>query len=217
MFTGLVETIGRVASARRSSDGGLRLTIDLGPTVAEGVKPGDSINISGVCQTVVAVAAGRAEFDCVPETLRKTTLGDLRAGRRVNLERSLHASARIGGHFVTGHVDAAGAVVERRQSGAEHLIRIRVPRPLTAEMVARGSVAVDGVSLTIVEAGDEDFTVALIPLTLRETTLGALAVGDAVNVETDILAKYVGRILGSRAASAEGISIEMLERFGFSD
>jgi len=217
MFTGLIEEMGRVVAAERRGQG-LRLRIDLGP-VAEGVKFGHSINVNGVCQTVAAIEGTVADFDCITETLRRTTLAALSVGERVNIERSLAAGAPMGGHFVTGHIDGTGTVVERRESGREFWLRIRVPPALTAEMVPKGSVAVDGVSLTLVEVTTETFTVTLIPVTLRQTTLGSKDPGDLVNIETDILAKYVRKILSSQfgADSATGITQDLLKQYGFMD
>jgi len=198
MFTGLIETIGRVVSADRTA-GGVRLRVDLGPA-ADGARPGDSVNLSGACQTVAAVDGPVADFDTVAETLARTTLGGWAAGTAVNVERSLRPGDRLGGHFVAGHVDATGRVIDK------------------PEIAPKGSIAVDGVSLTVVEAEPPAFTVALIPTTLRETTLGLLATGDRVNLETDLLAKYVRRALAAGTTkAADRRLMEALERAGFLD
>ncbi|MDP6381509.1 MAG: riboflavin synthase [Phycisphaerae bacterium] len=215
MFTGLVEGIGHVAGAQRRGEG-LRLRINLA-TLAEGVKVGDSINVSGACQTVVAIDGQVADFDSIPETLRLTTLGRLSVGEQVNLERSLAAGAPIGGHFVTGHVDGTGKVIENRASGGQHLIRVRVSAELARDMVPKGSIAIDGVSLTLVDVSAEEFSVALIPLTLRHTTLGLRKSGDEVNIETDILAKYVRKIISTQAGDSSGITEEKLRQSGLID
>jgi len=211
MFTGLIETIGAVRACRATS-AGRRIEIDLGPA-AEGVHLGDSINVSGCCQTVAQLHGAVAAFDAVPETLRLTTLGELRSGGRVNLERSLAVGSPLGGHFVTGHVDGTARLAERRRQQGERLWVFAADRKLLGQMVPKGSVAVDGVSLTLVDVGESTFSVALIPTTLERTTLGGLEVGARANVETDILGKYVLRYLG--AAAGGGLTIEKLRAAGF--
>jgi len=216
MFTGLIETIGRVVSAERMA-GGVRLRVDLGPA-ADGVRPGDSVNLSGACQTVAAVAGTVADVDTVAETLARTTLGSWRTGTAVNVERSLRPGDRLGGHFVAGHVDAAGRIIENRERAGEWVLRVEAPAALAPEIAPKGSVAVDGVSLTVVEAGPPAFSVALIPTTLRETTLGRLGPGDRVNLETDLLAKYVRRALAAAGADTGNVDrrlLAALERAGF--
>jgi len=223
MFTGLIETVGEVVRAEGRADA-LRLAVDLGPA-AEGVRPGDSINLSGVCQTVAAIQGRVAEFDAVAETLARTTLGQWKPGSRVNIERSLRPADRLGGHFVTGHVDAAGRVVENRQGDGGWWLRVeacpersrRTPRELFSEIAPKGSIAVDGVSLTVVEADAPVFSVALIPTTLRETTLGGLKSGDHVNLETDLLAKYVRRALAAGQPADDRRLLETLRQAGFLD
>jgi len=221
MFTGLIETVGRVVSANRSA-AGLRLRVDLGPA-AEGVRPGDSINLSGACQTVVVLDGTVADFDAVAETLTRTTLGSWGPGTLINVERSLRPGDRLGGHFVAGHIDATGTVRQNRERGGAWVLRVEAPDPLFAEIAPKGSIAVDGVSLTVVEAGPPTFSVALIPTTLATTTLGRLAPGDRVNLETDLLAKYVRRALatGTGAAEAAGEAdrrlMDALGRSGFLD
>jgi len=217
MFTGLIETVGRVVSAERMA-GGVRLQVDLGPAAA-GVRPGDSVNLSGACQTVAAVAGAVADFDTVAETLARTTLGSWCTGTAVNVERSLRPGDRLGGHFVAGHVDATGRVTENRERAGEWVLRVEAPEPLAPEIAPKGSIAVDGVSLTVVEAGPPAFSAALIPTTLRETTLGRLGPGDRVNLETDLLAKYVRRALAAAGADAAEDAdrrlLAALERAGF--
>jgi len=191
MFTGLVEAMGKVMSLDQGA-GGLRLSI-ASREVAAATGIGDSICISGCCLTVVDINADRFGFDVGPETLRCTTLGLLREGSRVNLERSLRVGDRMGGHFVTGHVDAIGRLEKRHDDGDWSSFWFSAPIALTRQMASKGSIAVDGVSLTLVDVSDIGFSVALIPHTLSVTTLGALRVGDAANLETDVLAKYVER------------------------
>jgi len=228
MFTGLIEAIGEVLQAERRGDR-LRLGVDLG-RAAEGVKVGDSINLSGACQTVAHVEGRRAEFDTVAETLARTTLDRWRRSTRINIERSLRPGDRLGGHFVAGHVDNTGRVVESpgpsAAEGTERAgppeagwLRVEAPGELFPEIAPKGSIAVDGVSLTVVEIAPPVFSIALIPTTLRETTLGRLKPGDRVNLETDLLAKYVRRALGSQAGAepSDERLREALERAGFLD
>jgi riboflavin synthase len=193
MFTGLVETAGRVTEALPQPPG-LRLTVDA-REVADGATLGASICVSGCCLSVVAIDGPRLSFELGPETLARTTLGRLAAGDVVNLERSLRLSDRLGGHLVTGHVDAVGRLRSREASGEWVTCRFDVPAPLLRHLAPKGSVALDGVSLTVVDVDPAGFSVALIPHTLAVTTLGALEPGAAVNVETDLMAKYAARWL----------------------
>jgi riboflavin synthase len=216
MFTGLVETIGTVVAAERSA-AGLRLRVDLG-RAAEGVRLGDSIALAGVCQTVAAIEGTVAAFDAVAETLARTTVGRWQAGTRVNVERSLRPSDRLGGHFVAGHVDATGRVIESGPRADGWWLRIELPADIFVEIAPKGSIAIDGVSLTVVDAAAPVFSVTLIPTTLRETTIGALAAGDLVNIETDLLAKYVRRALVTlTGGEADRRLLEALGRSGFID
>jgi riboflavin synthase len=196
MFTGLVETLGTITTLEPIGPG-VRLGVR-SAVVAEGTQIGDSVAVNGCCLTVVAIAGDVLSFEAGSETLSRTNLGKLIVGRGVNLERSLKVGDRLGGHFVTGHIDALGTLDARRAEGDWSFLWFRVPRELTRQMASKGSVAVDGVSLTLVDIEDERSSVALIPHTLGVTTLGRLAVGDAVNIETDVLAKYVARQLESR-------------------
>ena len=217
MFTGLVETIGQVRSTAATA-AGRRIEVDLGPC-AEGARLGDSIAIDGCCQTVAALSGSVAAFDAVPETLRRTTLGDLARGDRVNLERSLAVGARLGGHFVQGHIDGTARLAERRETGGERLWIFEAGDELLGQMVPKGSVAIGGVSLTLAEVGPGRFGVALIPTTLGQTTLGSLAVGSRVNIETDVLGKYVLKFLGglgsAGSAAGGGLTLDSLRKAGF--
>ena len=194
MFTGLVEGLGTILAATPEG-AGRRLTIGPPDAMRDGASVGESIAINGCCLTVVVAAAGRWEFQAGPETLAKTNLGDFAVGDRVNLERALPADGRLGGHFVQGHIDGCGTVERISRDGPWAVFWFRVPAPLVAQIVPKGSVAVDGVSLTAVDVGREEFSVALIPHTLEVTTLGTRRAGDRVNIETDILAKYVEKLL----------------------
>lgn len=196
MFSGIVEALGTVAEVRQEPPG-CRLVIREPKIVAE-TKVADSISVNGCCLTVVEVSGDTMAFQAGPETLARTNLGLLTSGSRVNLERSLAIGDRLGGHFVSGHIDGQGTLVERQDMGEWSNLYFQIPRPLSLQMASKGSVAVDGVSLTIVDSEPERFSVALIPFTLAVTTLGALKVGDQVNLETDILAKYVQRLVGDR-------------------
>ena len=189
MFTGLVETLGVVTKLEPIGPG-VRLSVR-SQLVAEGTKIGDSVGINGCCLTVVAIGGDELTFEAGSETLGRTNLGRLIVGSGVNLERSLKVGDRLGGHYVTGHIDAVATLDARREEGDWSFLWFRVPRELTRQMASKGSIAVDGVSLTLVEVAEERFSVALIPHTLAVTTLGKLAVGDVVNIETDVLAKYV--------------------------
>lgn len=198
MFTGIVEELGEVVELL-PGDGGARLTLR-GPLVTEGTEHGDSIAVNGVCLTVTEAAGGTFSTDVVDETLTRSSLGDLRVGDPVNLERAVTPQTRLGGHLVQGHVDGVGTLLERREDG---VVRIGVPDGLTRYLVDKGSITVDGISLTVVEAGDDFFTVALIPTTLAITTIGRTPPGGRVNLEVDVIAKYVERLL---SAAPQGVA-----------
>ncbi|HEY3245751.1 MAG TPA: riboflavin synthase [Phycisphaerae bacterium] len=189
MFTGIVENVGFVQSVTPNA-GGLRLAIEAGP-VSEGTAAGASLAVNGVCLTVADAAASCLTFDVIAETLRRTNLGALRVGSVVNLERSLRAGDRVDGHFVQGHVDGRATVVATETRGGEWLVRLQPEPHLRPGVIPKGSIALDGVSLTIAGVDGARFTVALIPTTLRRTTLAGWQVGSEVNVETDILARTV--------------------------
>ena len=189
MFTGLVEEKGEVTRLK-STDSACDLSVEA-QLVAENVSIGDSIAINGCCLTVVAIDGKLLTFQAGSETLGRTNLGRLIAGSLVNLERSLQVGQRMGGHYVSGHVDALGTVDQRNDDGEWAEFWFRVPADLTRQMAPKGSVTVDGISLTIVNVENDRFSVALIPHTLDATTLGSRNVGDQVNIETDVLAKYV--------------------------
>jgi riboflavin synthase len=196
VFTGLVQGLGEVRGV--VSEGvGVRLSIRE-PAIAGRTSVGDSIAINGCCLTAVAVAGAEMAFEAGPETLQRTNLGRLQAGDQVNLEASLRMGDSLGGHLVTGHIDGLGTVDLRHDDGSWRTLWFRAPAALLRQMASKGSVAVDGVSLTLVDVQSERFSVALIPHTLAATTLGRRGVGDAVNLETDVLAKYVERQLGGK-------------------
>lgn len=199
MFTGIVEELGDVVAIEDLGDASrFRLR---GPLVTEGAKHGDSIAVNGVCLTVVETGEGEFTADVMAETLKRSSLGALNAGGKVNLERPMALGGRLGGHLVQGHVDGTGAIVERIPAEHWEIVRISLPAELSRYVVEKGSITVDGISLTVVEAGTDFFTVSLIPTTLGLTTLGFKQSGDPVNLEVDVIAKYVERLYGDRVTT----------------
>ncbi|MFD6308850.1 riboflavin synthase [Streptomyces sp. NPDC060223] len=199
MFTGIVEELGEITAVENLGDASrFRLR---GPVVTEGAQHGDSIAVNGVCLTVVEHEGDEFTADVMAETLDRSSLGALAVGSRVNLERPTAGGARLGGHIVQGHVDGTGAVIARTPSENWEIVRVSLPADLSRYVVEKGSITVDGISLTVVEAGSDYFTVSLIPTTLALTTLGLKQPGDPVNLEVDIIAKYVERLLGSKEAT----------------
>ncbi|SDN71625.1 riboflavin synthase [Allokutzneria albata] len=189
MFTGIVEELGTITAVEHSAHMA-RLTVH-GPLVTSDAKHGDSIAVNGVCLTVVEVAEGSFTVDVVHETLQRSSLAKAEAGQAVNLERAVAAGQRLGGHIMQGHVDGTGTLLSRDGTG---LTRFAMPPNLARYVVEKGSIAVDGVSLTVVDAGTDEFSIALIPTTLELTTLGRREPGDVVNLEVDVVAKYVERL-----------------------
>ncbi|MER5464261.1 riboflavin synthase [Streptomyces sp. NPDC002668] len=195
MFTGIVEELGEVTAVEKLGDSSrFRLR---GPVVTEDAKHGDSIAVNGVCLTVVDFGNGEFTADVMAETLNRSSLGALAEGSRVNLERPMAVGDRLGGHIVQGHVDGTGTIVERKPSENWEIVKISLPAGLSRYVVEKGSITVDGVSLTVVDAGTDYFTLSLIPTTLALTTLGIKQPGDPVNLEVDVIAKYVERLLGA--------------------
>jgi riboflavin synthase len=193
MFTGIVEGLATVARRERAGPA-QRLTLDLGP-LARGARAGDSISVNGCCLTIERLAGRRAVFFLAEETLRRTALGDLRAGDAVNVERSLRAGARLHGHIVQGHVDGVGRVASRRDGPGQVLFRVRAPRALLGGMIEKGSVAVDGVSLTVIDVDRAGFSFMVIPHTARVTNLGRRRAGERVNLEVDVVGKWVRKLV----------------------
>jgi len=215
VFSGIIEGLCEVREARRGREG-MRVKIALGP-LAEGVRVGDSIAVNGACLTVTELASGLAQFDVVSETLARTTLGHLQSGAKVNLERSLRIGDRLHGHFVQGHVDGVGKIAEIRRGPEGGEVTVRTEPALTEQMIPKGSVAVDGISLTIVNLARDTFSIAVIPHTMSVTTLGLKQPGDEVNLEADLLGKWVRRALGASEASegaGSGLTIEKLRAAG---
>ncbi|MBT2398908.1 riboflavin synthase [Streptomyces sp. ISL-100] len=195
MFTGIVEELGEVTAVENLGDASrFRLR---GPLVTEDAKHGDSIAVNGVCLTVVDFGDGEFTADVMAETLTRSSLGALTVGSRVNLERPMALGGRLGGHLVQGHVDGTGTIIGREPSEHWEIVKVSLPADLSRYVVEKGSITVDGVSLTVVEAADDYFTISLIPTTLALTTLGIKQAGDPVNLEVDVLAKYVERLLGA--------------------
>lgn len=206
MFTGIVEEVGTVKSM-----GAGRLTISA-TEILEGTNPGDSIAVNGACLTATSIGNGAFSVDVMPETLRRTNLGELVPGDAVNLERALSASGRFGGHFVQGHVDGAGRVSSMVPEGEALLMTVTAPPDVVRYVVEKGFIAVDGVSLTVTRFDASSFTVSLVAHTREHTTLSRRRVGNTVNLEVDIMAKYVERLVGGGGG---GIGLELLGEHGF--
>jgi riboflavin synthase len=199
MFTGLIESTGKLLE-RKSTSGGFRLRI--ASTLAPELSPGDSLAVNGVCLTVVTAQDGEVHADIGPETVRVTTLGSLSEGSRLNLERPLRADSRFGGHFVQGHVDAIGHVEELRQDAEFHWLTVSFPPELAPYIVQKGSIAVDGISLTVAGLGGDRIDIQVVPYTMTHTNLGRVQVRDRVNLECDMIGKYV-----VRAAELAGLTL----------
>jgi riboflavin synthase len=229
MFTGLVEEVGRVTRLERRGDGA-HLAVQAAKVLA-GTVLGDSIAVNGACLTVVSVGRDGFVVDVMPETLSRSTLGQAGPGTRVNLERSLAFGDRLGGHLVLGHVDAVSTVVDVRPEGIAWRVRMSLPESISACVAPKGSIAIDGISLTVIDVGEDSFSVGVIPHTLQETTLGGVRAGQHVNLEADVLARYVvrtlqnltqaegtsgaGRSAGAAATSGGGLTEEFLRDQGF--
>jgi len=196
VFTGIIEELGTVCARDDTADAA-RLTVR-GPTVAADAAIGDSIAVNGTCLTVVTTDGRQFTADVMRETLQRSSLGVLRAGDPVNLERPVTLASRLGGHLVQGHVDGVGTVLSREVSEHWEVVGVSLPADLARYVVTKGSITVDGVSLTVVDVTDDAFTISLIPTTLALTTLGAKGIGDPVNLEVDVIAKYVEKLLAGR-------------------
>ena len=213
MFTGIIEDKGKVLRIEHRGHE-KRLTIGLPPHLTE-LQLGDSININGVCLTVVQKKEQKIELDLSQETLQKTVLGELKEGNLVNLERALRLTDRLGGHIVTGHIDGIGVVVGKNKERDFLQLRIKIPESVSKYVVEKGSIAIDGISLTVNECEGDEIRVTLIPFTLQKTTLLERKAGDRVNVETDVLGKYVERLLDSKSESPRGMDRNLLREHGF--
>lgn len=206
MFSGIITGVGTVRRTEHR-DGGLRLELAV-PEPFRGLPPGASVAVNGVCLTVVGTPTGGLDFDAVGATLQRTLLGEIEPGDRVNLERSLELGGTLDGHFVTGHVDGVGTVAGRTPGEGAVYIDVRAPRALLPEIAPRGSVAVDGVSLTVAEVRDDTFRVSVVPFTLEETILGMYRPGRRVHLETDVLAKYVRRAAAFGVPAPDDVTME---------
>ncbi len=216
MFTGIIEQIGRVVALTQSGGKG-ELRVAIGP-LAEGMRIGDSLSVNGACLTVTRLSSDLAECDVSGETLRVTTLGTLRPGAEVNLERALRVGDRLGGHFVLGHVDTTGVIAAIEKSPAQVTLKVKAAPQVVAQIIPKGSIAVEGISLTVAELREDVFSVAIIPHTFAHTTLRSKSAGDQVNLELDMIGKYVARLMGRTPASMPGngnLSEEFLAEHGF--
>ncbi len=213
MFTGIIEELGKIASLEKSANGAkIKISAKI---VTENTAEGDSIAVNGVCLTALEVGKDSFAADVSDETLQKSTLGRLKTGAVVNLERAVTPSTRLGGHIVQGHVDSRGKFISAVQSGEFWTVRISFPREIGQYLVYKGSVSVEGISLTIAELKDDYFEIAVIPKTWELTNLSSLKAGDEVNLEADVIAKYVERILLYGRAESGAITMEKLQKLGF--
>lgn len=213
MFTGIVEATCRIKSAAAAA-GGLRLSVDLSP-VEGSLEVGESISVNGVCLTISGIDKRLATFDAVEETVSRTNLRELKAGDSVNVERALRMGDRLGGHFVSGHVDGAGVLKSAKKLPASTVLTVECEPGLTDQMIEKGSVALEGASLTLTEVGRGRFSVAIIPHTLEVTTLGTKKPGSRLNIEADMLGKWVKKLLGGDAKGKSSISKDFLAEHGF--
>jgi riboflavin synthase len=213
MFTGIVENKGKVIQLEHRGQG-KKLAVELPIDLTE-VQLGDSININGVCLTVIEKRGRTAVLDLSPETLQRTALGGLKEGDQVNFERALRLTDRLGGHIVTGHIDGIGVIAEKKKEGDFFHLTLRIPKSVSRYVVQKGSIAIDGISLTVNECGDDEVRMTLIPYTLEKTTLIDKKVGERVNVETDILGKYVEKMVWREGGKSKGVDLSFLKEHGF--
>ena len=216
MFTGIVEELGIIRSLRLLPESG-QLTIE-GKKVLTGTQEGDSIAINGVCLTVISHSEHEFTVDVMAETLAKTNLAELKSGSRVNLERALQLQTRLGGHLVSGHIDGVGKIRKITPWGIAQVYEINAPPTLLSYILPKGSVAIDGISLTVIDVEPDYFTVSLIPHTFKQTTLGSKGIGSSVNLETDLIGKYVARFMGINTTSSKSkqdLSLGFLAEHGF--
>ena len=212
MFTGIIEGKGKLLRVERRG-GARRLTIEFPPHLTE-IQLGDSISINGVCLTIVEKGDQTSKFDLSEETIKRSILGELKEGDPVNLERALRLNDRLGGHFVTGHIDGIGVITEKRRERDFVNLRVRVPENISKYVVPKGSIAIDGISLTVNECRGNEILLMLIPYTLEKTTLMDKRAGDHINLEADLLGKYVERLLGHRSGKPEGLDLSFLKEHG---
>ncbi|OGP96216.1 MAG: riboflavin synthase subunit alpha [Deltaproteobacteria bacterium RBG_16_47_11] len=213
MFTGIIEGKGKVIRLDHRGQG-KKLTIELSINLTE-VQLGDSININGVCLTVIEKRGQTVVLDLSSETLQKTASGELKEGDQVNFERALRLSDRLGGHIVTGHIDGVGVITEKRKEGDFLHLTIRIPKSVSRYVVQKGSIAIDGISLTVNECEGEEIRMMLIPYTLEKTTLMGKKLGERVNAEADILGKYVEKLFRQGDGRSKGVDLSLLKEYGF--
>jgi riboflavin synthase len=213
MFTGLIETVGELVSIERRGDSG-SLTVKTSLPLDE-IAVGASIAVNGACLTVVRKGGGAVTFDVSPETIERTSFKNLKGGAPLNLERAMRLSDRLDGHLVSGHVDCVATVSERREQAGNIVFCFRFPAGFAKYIAAKGSVAVDGISLTVNSVGPDSFSVNVIPHTAAKTTLLARRVGDQVNIETDLICRYLERLLAGRDGGEGGVTLDLLAKNGF--
>lgn len=212
MFTGIIEEIGTIKAISKKDQGAV-ITVGCS-LVLEDLKLGDSVAINGACQTAVKIDSNSFEVDSALETLKLTNLGDLKIGDRVNLERAMLANSRFGGHIVSGHIEGLGTFLKKEQQGLAEIYHFKAPNEIAKYMVHKGSIAINGISLTIASLEKDNFTISVIPHTVKETTLSDLKTGDKVNLEPDIIAKYVEKLLG-KSDNTNKITEDYLKEHGF--
>ncbi|MGM0921714.1 MAG: riboflavin synthase [Bacillota bacterium] len=213
MFTGIIEEIGTITNMQ-GTDAAIEMTIHA-EKITEDVNLGDSISVNGVCLTVTAFTSKSFTVDVMPETVKATSLNSLKPGSSVNLERAMSANGRFGGHFVTGHVDGTGTIIRKKPSANAVYYEIKVSKEMTSSLVMKGSIAIDGISLTIFGLEDEKVTVSIIPHTLSETVLGGKKTGDTVNIECDMLGKYVQKFVMQSNPASSSLTTDFLKENGF--
>lgn len=216
MFTGIIEEIGTITGTRLTAGSGeLKVAAEL---ILSDAKPGDSIAVNGVCLTITEIAGATITFDVSAETLRRSNLGSLQPGREVNLERALAANGRFGGHMVSGHIDATGTLTDSRKEGNATIFTFKAPNAIMRYLIEKGSIAIDGISLTVCALTRESFSVAVIPHSLAQTTLGRAQVGTVVNLENDLVAKYIEKLARPRTdnePAPSAINLDLLQKHGF--
>lgn len=214
MFTGIIEELGQVKKIQRQSTKSVQLTIRAN-TINSDMKIGDSIAVNGICLTVTTFDENAFNVDVMPETIKATSLGTLKPGSSVNLERAMHANGRFGGHFVSGHIDGTGKITRKEKLENAIYYDIEVPKELQHYLLKKGSIAVDGVSLTVFEVNDQTFTISLIPHTVSQTVLGEKIAGSTVNIECDMLAKHVEQMIKQTDRSSNGVNHAFLTKNGY--
>ncbi len=213
MFTGIIEYLGKVEKTQKKPDS-MVISVNIGE-LSKGVKQGDSIAVNGICLTATSINDAVVTFDVLKETLSKTSLNGIKSADKVNIERALRVGDRLGGHFVTGHIDGTGVVNKKTTVPGQTTMGFKVNKELSNMMIKKGSIAIDGISLTLVDVTENSFSVALIPFTLAETTLGFKDAGDTVNLEVDMIGKWVKKIVSTEYGPSTGITKEMLISQGF--